>query len=116
MNHREMFPEMFGGNPCEGEAVVTETCLIEECPGITVKALIENVFIYITNFDTFTKQFFDTFYVNVFIQYVRRRRAHGAQRMSLGFPAIVKKAGLLRLVEDMPAESHADFAKAKVVL
>lgn len=32
MNHREMFVEMFGGNPCEGEAVVTETCLIEECP------------------------------------------------------------------------------------
>ena len=32
-NVREMFPELYGGNPCEGEPFVTESCMIEECPG-----------------------------------------------------------------------------------
>ena len=28
-----MFPEMFGGKACEGEAIETVTCSLDECPG-----------------------------------------------------------------------------------
>ena len=28
-----MFPEMFGGNACEGEATEIVTCSLDECPG-----------------------------------------------------------------------------------
>jgi len=32
VNTREMFPEMFGGNPCEGDAAETVTCTLDDCP------------------------------------------------------------------------------------
>ena len=32
-NVREMYPEMFGGKPCEGEASETVVCSRGECPG-----------------------------------------------------------------------------------
>ena len=31
-NVREMYPEMFGGKPCEGEASETVICSRAECP------------------------------------------------------------------------------------
>ena len=31
---RKMFPEQFGGKPCEGEATQTHSCFLPECPGI----------------------------------------------------------------------------------
>ena len=32
-NTREMFPEMFGGKACEGEATETVICALDPCPG-----------------------------------------------------------------------------------
>ena len=38
VNTREMFPEMFGGNPCEGDAEETVTCTLDDCPGKTTNS------------------------------------------------------------------------------
>ena len=52
VNTRQIFPEMFGGNPCEGEATEVVTCTLDDCPGKSTYTKWENE---IEKFDTYVE-------------------------------------------------------------